>query len=291
MRFMLIVKANPESEAGILPSEKELAEMGKFNEELVKAGVMLAGEGLHPSSRGARIRFSGKQRTVIDGPFAETKELVAGYWLIQVRSKEEAIEWMKRAPFDDGTELELRQVHELTDFQNRLRLVVDSEEEVRDVTQELFDIAQRTRVEFGAVSTVYSRTALAARDLGIDQSRLLQFTESVSQALILSGASAQEARGALIQLSQAIASGRLRGDELRSVLEQLPVVAQTIADSLGVTRGEFDRLPAGSTRDEGPDDEAGPVHQRRPGHDVAFPARRGFRYRRRCRNRPRPGPL
>ncbi|HET8654045.1 MAG TPA: YciI family protein [Longimicrobiaceae bacterium] len=116
MRFMVIVKADPASEAGILPSTELLAEMGKYNEELVKAGVMLAGEGLHPSSRGARVRFSGKERTVIDGPFTEAKELIAGFWLWQCRSKEEAIEWLKRAPFDGGTEIELRQVFEADDF-------------------------------------------------------------------------------------------------------------------------------------------------------------------------------
>src|SRR4030095_897580 len=116
MRFMVIVKATPNSEAGIMPSEKLLADMGKFNEELVKAGVMLAGEGLHPSSRGARVRFSGGKRTVIDGPFAATKELVAGLWLWQGKAKEEAIEWLKRAPFDGGTEVEIRQVFEAEDF-------------------------------------------------------------------------------------------------------------------------------------------------------------------------------
>ncbi|MGQ0562709.1 MAG: YciI family protein [Gemmatimonadota bacterium] len=119
MRFMAIVKADPRSEAGVMPSEQELAEMGKFNEELVKAGVMLAGEGLHPSSKGARVRFSGDKRTVIDGPFAETKELIAGFWLLQVKSKEEAIEWIKRAPNPHpGTEseIEIRQVFELEDF-------------------------------------------------------------------------------------------------------------------------------------------------------------------------------
>jgi hypothetical protein len=116
MRFMVLVKASEESEAGVMPREEELAEMGKFNEELVKAGVMLAGEGLHPTSRGARIRFSGDERTVIDGPFAETKELLAGYWLIQARDRDEAIEWMKRAPFDGGTEIEVRQVFEEDDF-------------------------------------------------------------------------------------------------------------------------------------------------------------------------------
>src|SRR3954449_6501167 len=116
MRFMVIVKATPETEAGVLPDHKTLAEMGKFNEELVKAGVMLAGEGLQASSKGARVKFSGSKRTVTDGPFAETKELVAGFWLWQVRSKEEAIEWLKRAPFDEGEEVELRQVFEMEDF-------------------------------------------------------------------------------------------------------------------------------------------------------------------------------
>ncbi|MBT2325845.1 YciI family protein [Variovorax paradoxus] len=116
MRFMVIVKASKDSEAGVMPSQQLLTEMGKYNEELVKAGVMLAGEGLQPSSKGARVRFSGKQRTVIDGPFSETKELVAGFWLWQVRSKDEAIEWLKRAPFDDNTEIELRQVFEMEDF-------------------------------------------------------------------------------------------------------------------------------------------------------------------------------
>ena len=115
MRFMVIVKANKDSEAGVMPSKKMLADMGKFNEELVKAGVMLAGEGLHASSKGARVKFSGGQTTVIDGPFAETKELVAGYWMWQVKSKEEAIEWLKRAPFED-TEVEIRQVFEAEDF-------------------------------------------------------------------------------------------------------------------------------------------------------------------------------
>ena len=116
MRFMVIVKASKESEAGVLPSKEILAEMGKFNEELVKAGVMLAGEGLQASSKGARVRFEGKKRTVIDGPFAESKELIAGFWLWQVKSKEEAIEWLKRAPFDGGTEVEVRQVFEAADF-------------------------------------------------------------------------------------------------------------------------------------------------------------------------------
>ena len=117
MRFMVMVKATKDSEAGVMPDEKLLAAMGKYNDELVKAGVMLAGEGLHPSSKGARIRFSGDKRTVIDGPFAETKELVAGFWLWQVKSKEEAIEWARRCPHPFGTgEIEIRQVFEASDF-------------------------------------------------------------------------------------------------------------------------------------------------------------------------------
>ncbi len=118
MKFMVMIKANEDSEAGRMPSEQMLTEMGRFNEELVNAGVMLAGEGLHPSSCGARVRFSGKQRTVIDGPFAETKELVAGFWLIQVKSREEAIEWIKRCPnpMEGESEIEIRQVFEMEDF-------------------------------------------------------------------------------------------------------------------------------------------------------------------------------
>jgi hypothetical protein len=119
MRFMVIVKANKDSETGVLPDEKELTEMGKFNEELAKAGVMLAGEGIQASSKGARVRFDGKKRTVIDGPFAETKELVAGFWIWQVKSKQEAIEWLKRAPFKEG-EVEIRQVFENEDFGDAL---------------------------------------------------------------------------------------------------------------------------------------------------------------------------
>jgi hypothetical protein len=115
---MVIVKASPESEAGKMPSEKMLAEMGKYNEELVKAGVLLAGEGLHPSSKGTRVQFSGSKRTVVDGPFAETKELIAGFWLFQVKSKEEAIEWVKRCPnpMESDSEIEIRQVFEAEDF-------------------------------------------------------------------------------------------------------------------------------------------------------------------------------
>src|SRR5882724_1622548 len=116
MRFMVVVKAVKDSEAGVMPSQEILAAMGKYNEELVKAGVMLAGEGLHPTSTGVRIKFSGKNRTVTDGPFTESKELIAGFWLWQVRSREEAIQWLKRAPFDGGTEIELRQVFEAEDF-------------------------------------------------------------------------------------------------------------------------------------------------------------------------------
>jgi hypothetical protein len=118
MRFMVIVKANEDTEAGVMPSQELLAEMGKYNDELIKAGVMLAGEGLQPSSKGARVKFSGDKRTVIDGPFTETKELIAGFWLIQVKSKEEAIEWVKRVPNPTGeeSEIEIRQVFEAEDF-------------------------------------------------------------------------------------------------------------------------------------------------------------------------------
>lgn len=118
MRFMVIIKADANSEAGVMPDEKLLTEMGKFNEELVKAGVMLAGEGLHPSSKGARVRFSGAKRTVIDGPFAETKELIAGFWLWELRSMQEAIEWLKRCPnpMIGESEIEIRQVFEASDF-------------------------------------------------------------------------------------------------------------------------------------------------------------------------------
>ena len=116
MRVMVIVKANEESEAGVMPSEQILADMGKYNEELVKAGVMLAGEGLHPSSKGKRVKFSGSNRIVTDGPFAETRELIAGFWMWQVKSMDDAVEWLKRAPFDGGTELEIRPVFEMEDF-------------------------------------------------------------------------------------------------------------------------------------------------------------------------------
>ena len=116
MRFMILVKASEDSEAGVMPSEELLTAMGRYNEELVKAGVMLAGEGLAPSSKGARVRFSGSERSVVDGPFTETKELIAGFWLLQVKSRDEAIEWIKRAPLDGGAEIEIRQVFEAEDF-------------------------------------------------------------------------------------------------------------------------------------------------------------------------------
>ena len=116
MRFMILVKADKNSEAGVLPDETLLTEMGKFNEELAKAGVLLAAEGLHPSSKGARVKFSGGKQTVIDGPFTETKELIAGYWMWQVKSLAEAIDWVKRAPFGPGAEIEVRQVFEAEDF-------------------------------------------------------------------------------------------------------------------------------------------------------------------------------
>jgi hypothetical protein len=131
MRFMVIVKASKDSEAGVLPSAKLLADMGKFNEELVKAGVMLAGEGLQASSKGKRVRFSGDKRTVIDGPFSETKELIAGFWLWQVRSLEEAIEWVKRCPnpHDRESEIEIRQVFEAEDFAPNLTPEMKKQEE------------------------------------------------------------------------------------------------------------------------------------------------------------------
>lgn len=128
MRFMVLVKGNEQSEAGTMPSEAELAEMGRYNEELVKAGVMLAGEGLHPSAKGARVRFDGDARTVTDGPFAEAKELVAGFWLIQARSHDEALEWVKRAPFREG-EVELRRVFEAEDFGDALTPELREQEE------------------------------------------------------------------------------------------------------------------------------------------------------------------
>ncbi|HYW11940.1 MAG TPA: YciI family protein [Longimicrobium sp.] len=118
MRFMILIKASADSEAGVLPSQQLLTEMGKYNEELVKAGILLAGEGLHPSSRGVRVQFVGKERTVVEGPFAQTRELLAGFWLIQVKSRDEAIQWVKRIPNPDGDdfEVEIRQVFEADDF-------------------------------------------------------------------------------------------------------------------------------------------------------------------------------
>src|SRR5216110_3098444 len=146
MRFMIMVKASKDSEAGVMPDEKLLAAMGKFNEELVKAGVMLAGEGLHPSSKGARVRFSGAKRTVIDGPFAETKELIAGFWIWQVKSKEEAIEWVKRCPnpHNEETEVEIRQVFEAEDFGAELTPELrEQEERLRAQSEELAKTAKR----------------------------------------------------------------------------------------------------------------------------------------------------
>ncbi len=140
MRFMILIKANADSEAGVMPSAQLLTEMGRFNEELVKSGVMLAGEGLHPSSKGARVRFKGDERTVIDGPFAETKELIAGFWLIQVKSREEAIAWVKRIPNPDGTEseVEIRQVFDAEDFGdlvNQVPEVFEKEREFRELEE------------------------------------------------------------------------------------------------------------------------------------------------------------
>ena len=143
MRFMVLVKADKDSEVGVLPDKKILTEMGKFNEELVKAGVMLAGEGLQPTSKGARVKFSGGKRTVIDGPFAETKELIAGFWLWQVKSKEEAIEWLKRAPFDE-TEVEIRQVFEADDFGAEFTPELrEQEERLRAQSEQLSKAAKR----------------------------------------------------------------------------------------------------------------------------------------------------
>jgi hypothetical protein len=129
MRVMVIVKADKNSEAGAMPNKQLLTDMGKFNEELVKGGVLLAGDGLHPTSKGKRVKFSGQQRTVIDGPFAETKELIAGYWLWQVKSIEDAVQWLKRAPFDGGTEVEIRPVFETADFGTELTPELRAQEE------------------------------------------------------------------------------------------------------------------------------------------------------------------
>ena len=134
MRFMVIVKADRSSEAGVMPDEKMLTAMAKFNDDLNKAGVLLAGDGLHPSSRGARVKFDGARRTVTDGPFAETKELVAGFWIIQVKSREEALEWMKRAPFREG-EVELRQVFAAEDFTNATPEQLAREQRLRNTVE------------------------------------------------------------------------------------------------------------------------------------------------------------
>jgi hypothetical protein len=144
MRFMVLVKATKEYEAGAFPDAKLLSDMGKFNEELVKAGVMLAGEGLHPSSKGVRVRFQGKQRTVIDGPFAETKELVAGFWLWQLKSMDEAIEWLKRCPNPHpGTcEVEIRQVYDESDWPQELR---DAAPEVFEQEREIRERAEKPK--------------------------------------------------------------------------------------------------------------------------------------------------
>ena len=142
MRVMVIVKASRESEAGQMPSRELLTEMGKFNEELVTAGVMLAGEGLHPTSRGKRVRFSGKDRTVIDGPFTETKELIAGYWIWKVGSIEEAVNWLKRAPFEDGAEVEIRPVFEAEDFGDEFTPELRAQEEQQRAR---IEAAQKTR--------------------------------------------------------------------------------------------------------------------------------------------------
>jgi hypothetical protein len=169
MRFMVIVKADKQSEAGVLPSEQLLADMTRYNEELVRAGVLLAGEGLHPSSRGARVRFSGTKRTVIDGPFAETKELVAGFWLFQVRSKEEAIEWVKRAPNPfPGTEaeVEIRQVFEPDDFGAELT------PELRE--QKAHQRADRQEREAVGVASDWQPDVIGSRDRGSPSPSLLR---------------------------------------------------------------------------------------------------------------------
>lgn len=137
MKVMVIVKADAESEAGVMPSQQLLEEMGRYNEELVNAGIMLAGEGLHPTSRGARVRFDGRQRTVIDGPFTESKELICGFWLWQVRSLDEAIEWLKRAPFDGGAEVEIRPIFEMEDFGDAMTPALrEQEERLRQQTEQ-----------------------------------------------------------------------------------------------------------------------------------------------------------
>ena len=149
MKVMVFVKANPEYEAGQMPSTELLTRMGKYNEELVKAGIMLAGDGLKPSSKGKRVKFDGKKRTIIDGPFAETKELVAGYWIWQVRSLDEAVEWLKRAPFDGGEEVEIRPVFEPEDFG------ADFTPELRDQEKRLGEQISAKKVDFGLAHSTY----------------------------------------------------------------------------------------------------------------------------------------
>ena len=145
MRFMVIVKASKDSEEGNLPTAKEMTEMGAFNAKLVEAGALLAAEGLHPTSKGARIRFSGGKPTVIDGPFAETKELVAGFWLLQLKSKEEVIEWIKRAPFSRGEEVEIRQVFEAEDFGDALPEIAEDLQQRWKLKRELSEGAANHR--------------------------------------------------------------------------------------------------------------------------------------------------
>ncbi len=150
MRFMIVLKANKESEAGILPSQTVLEEMGKYNDELIKAGVMLAGDGLHASSKGARVRFSGGKATVIDGPFAETKELIAGYWLWQVKSKEEAIEWLKRGPWATGSEEFAKAERRLGPIEIEIRQVIEAEDLGPEYTEQLREQDERLRAQAAA---------------------------------------------------------------------------------------------------------------------------------------------
>ena len=180
MRFMILIKANKDSEAGVMPSEQLLAEMGKFNEELVKAGVMLAGEGLHPTSKGARVRFSGGKRTVIDGPFAETKELIAGFWIWQCKSKEEAIEWLKRCPnpHNEEADVEIRQIFEAEDFGAEFTPELRAQEErIRAQTEQLAKAKQTVKP---IVNQIYRRRCHESRSLFVlrwplrGSSRILQ---------------------------------------------------------------------------------------------------------------------
>ena len=144
MRVMVIVKANKDSEAGVLPSQEILTEMGKFNEKLMKAGIMLAGEGLQASSKGKRVKFSGEKRTVIDGPFTETKELIAGFWIWKVKSMDEAVDWLKRAPFDGGTEVEIRQIFEAEDFgENLTPEAKELEQQLRSQSEQLANSSRK----------------------------------------------------------------------------------------------------------------------------------------------------